>query len=79
MKRKEIEKVPFRAAEPADKKFTYIAKSFVENIKDEEHLLVEIYKNQKKAAFDSLFKNGFYKERLGNVLPGRRCLVKARN
>lgn len=48
MKRKEIEKVPFRAAEPADKKFTYIAKSFVENIKDEEHLLVEIYKNQKK-------------------------------
>lgn len=41
MKKKEIEKIPYKTAVKSEKKYT--ACSFVENIKDIQHLFVEIY------------------------------------
>ena len=69
MKKKEIEKIPFRTAETADKKFAYIAKSFMEEIKGTEHLFVEIYNNQKKSLLIPRLRMIFTKEDWGVYYP----------
>ncbi len=46
MKKKEIEKVPYSAADGTKRKYQYVATAFVSELKNEDHLFVEIYRNE---------------------------------
>lgn len=48
MKKKEIEKIPFHGGTRADRKYLNTAVAFFQEIKEEQHLFVEIYENQKQ-------------------------------
>ncbi|MDD7390042.1 MAG: PcfJ domain-containing protein [Lachnospiraceae bacterium] len=69
MKKKEIEKIPYRTAEKAEKKFSYIAASFVQEVKGTEHLLVEIYRNKKEGLEIPHLRIAFTKEDWGIYWP----------
>lgn len=48
MKKKEIEKIPFRGGVRADKQYRNAAVAFLQNIREESHLFVEVYENKKR-------------------------------
>lgn len=47
MKKKAIERVPFAGGTKAEKKYINIVSVFVQEIKEERHLFVEVYENRK--------------------------------
>jgi len=48
MKKKEIEKIPFRGGVRADKQYRNTAVAFLQDIRGENHLFVEVYENKKQ-------------------------------
>lgn len=48
MKKKEIEKIPFRGGVRADKQYRNTAVVFLQDIRGESHLFVEVYENKKR-------------------------------
>ena len=46
MKKKEIEKIPFRGGVRADKQYRNTAVAFFQDIRGESHLFVEVYENK---------------------------------
>ena len=48
MKKKEIEKIPFAGGTKAGKKYINTISAFVQEIKEERHLFVEVYENSKE-------------------------------
>ena len=48
MKKKEIEKIPFRGGVRADKQYRNTAVAFFQDIRGESHLFVEVYENKKR-------------------------------
>lgn len=48
MKKKEIEKIPFAGGAKAGKKYLNTISAFVQEIKEERHLFVEVYENSKE-------------------------------
>jgi hypothetical protein len=48
MKKKEIEKIPFAGSAKAGKKYLNTISAFVQEIKEERHLFVEVYENRKE-------------------------------
>ena len=46
MKKKDIEKVPYRTVQAAEVAYPYVAAAFLHEIKGEPHLFVELYKNE---------------------------------
>lgn len=48
MKKKEIEKVPFHRGVRADREYINTAVAFLQDIKDEQHLFVEVYENKRR-------------------------------
>ena len=48
MKKKEIEKIPFRGGVRADKQYRNTAVAFFQDLRGESHLFVEVYENKKR-------------------------------
>ena len=48
MKKKEIEKIPFAGGIKAGKKYIHTISAFIQEIKEERHLFVEVYENSKE-------------------------------
>ena len=48
MKKKEIEKIPFAGGKKAGKKYINTISAFIQEIKEERHLFVEVYENSKE-------------------------------
>lgn len=48
MRKKEIEKIPYMTVEKGEKKYKYIACAQIQEIKGEEHLFVEVFRNTKE-------------------------------
>lgn len=46
MKKKEIEKVPFAGGKKAGKKYINTISAFIQEIKEEPHLFVEVYRKE---------------------------------
>lgn len=47
MKKKEIEKIPFAGGTKAEKRYLNTISAFIQEIKEERHLFVEVYENRK--------------------------------
>ena len=71
MKKKEIEKIPFRGGVRADKQYRNTAVVFLQDIRGESHLFVEVYENKKRELQTPWI-------RMGLVLSGCRRLVGSR-
>lgn len=48
MKKKEIEKIPFTGGTKAGKKYIHTISAFIQEVKEERHLFVEVYENSKE-------------------------------
>ena len=79
MKKKEIEKIPFRGGVRADKQYRNTAVVFLQDIRGESHLFVEVYENKKRELQTPVDPDGVYPEGLGLVLSGCRGLVGSRS
>lgn len=72
MKKKEIEKIPFRGGVRADRQYCNTAVAFLRNIKDEQHLFVEVYENKRRELKSPWIRMVFTQKDWGLYYPAGR-------
>ncbi len=73
MKKKEIEKIPFRGGVRADKQYLNTAVAFLQEIKKEQHLFVEVYENKKRELRTPWIRMVFTQKDWGLYYPDTGC------
>lgn len=73
MKKKEIEKIPFRGGVRADKQYRNTAAAFLMDISGESHLFVEVYENKKRELKIPWIRMVFTQKDWGLYYPDTGC------
>ena len=73
MKKKEIEKIPFRGGVRADKQYRNTAIVFLQDIRGESHLFVEVYENKKRELQTPWIRMVFTQKDWGLYYPDANC------
>lgn len=73
MKKKEIEKIPFRGGVRADKQYRNTAVVFLQDISGESHLFVEVYENKKRELRTPWIRMVFTQKDWGLYYPDAGC------